>query len=416
MLLALGISHKTAPISVRERFAFTTNELQPALEDLHHATGAKESLLLSTCNRTEVYCYGATRSDILAWWQSHRSFQDDFLTPHIYHHTNHMAVAHLMRVAAGLDSLVLGEPQILGQLKEAYRAAKEQGVLGKQLSRLCQSAFQVAKIVRSSTGISTMPVSVAYAAVNLAKHIFTDLKDTTALLIGAGDTIVLTAQHLKQAGVGKLVIANRTYERGQAVARQLDACSILLNDLPDFLPKADIVVSATSAPVPIIGKGAMESALKQRKHKPIFMVDLAVPRDIEPEVAQLQDVYLYTVDDLQGMITENTKARLQAAKEAEKIVLEKSKDYMTWLHSQDAFRIIQQFRDQMQIMCAEELAAGLKLLESGKTAESVMQRFAHNVTQKLLHTPTVRLRRAAYQQEDRVLELFRTLLEVDPHN
>ncbi len=416
MLLALGISHKTAPISVRERFAFTADEVQRALEDLHQETGAEEALLLSTCNRTEVYCYGAAKSDILTWWQSRRSLKDNLLTPHLYHHTNHMAVAHMMRVASGLDSLVLGEPQILGQLKDAYRSAKEQGLLGKQLSRLCQSAFQVAKIVRTSTGISTMPVSVAYAAVNLAKHIFSDLKETTALLIGAGDTIVLTAQHLKQAGVGKLIIANRTYERGQAVARQFDASSILLNDLPDFLPKADIVVSATSAPVPIIGKGAMESALKQRKHKPIFMVDLAIPRDIEPEVAQLQDVYLYTVDDLQGMITENAKARLQAAKEAEKIVLEKSQDYMTWLHSQDAFRIIQQFRDQMQTMCSEELATALKLLEAGKTAEWVMQRFAHNVTQKLLHVPTVRLRRAAYRQEDHVLELFKTLLEVDLQN
>jgi glutamyl-tRNA reductase len=413
MLLALGISHKTAPISVREGFAFTTDEVRTALGDLQKQTNAQEALLLSTCNRTEIYCYGAAKSEILNWWQSHRALNVNILTPHIYHHTNHMAVAHLMRVAAGLDSLVLGEPQILGQLKDAYRTAKQQGVLGKQLSRLCQSAFQVAKIVRTSTGISTLPVSVAYAAVNLAKHIFSNLQDTTALLVGAGDTILLTAQHLKQAGVGKLIIANRTYERGQAVANQVNASNILLSDLPEFLSKADIVVSATSAPVPIIGKGAMESALKQRKNRPVFMVDLAVPRDIEPEVAQLQDVYLYTVDDLQGMITENAKARLQAAKEAEKIVIEKSKDYMLWLHSQDAFRIIQQFRDQMNTMCAEELSTSMKLLESGKSAESVMQRFAHHVTQKLLHVPTMRLRRAAHKQENQVLDLFKTLLEVN---
>lgn len=413
MLLALGLSHKTAPVAIRERFAFTTDEIQSALDDLQQETGVHEALLLSTCNRTEIYCYGSTKLEVLAWWQSRRALQANALTPYVYHHNNHMAVSHLMRVAAGLDSLVVGEPQILGQLKDAYRVAKQQGMLGKQLSRLCQSAFQVAKIVRTSTGISAMPVSVAYAAMSLAKHIFADLQDTTALLIGAGDTILLTAQHLKQAGVGKIIIANRTYERGQAVARQVNATSILLSDLPDFLPKADIVVSATSAPVPIIGKGAMESALKQRKNRPIFMVDLAIPRDIEPEVAQLQDVYLYTVDDLQGMITENTKARLQAAKEAEKIVMEKSKDYMAWLHSQDAFRIIQQFRDQMNRMCAGELAASLKLLESGKTAEWVMQRFAHNVTQKLLHVPTVRLRRAGHQQEEDVLDLFKALLEYD---
>ncbi|MFJ2466449.1 glutamyl-tRNA reductase, partial [Pseudomonas sp. NPDC087615] len=302
-------------------------------------------------------------------------------------------VRHMMRVASGLDSLVLGEPQILGQMKSAYAVAREAGTIGPLLGRLFQATFNAAKQVRTDTAIGENPVSVAFAAVSLAKQIFSDLQRSQALLIGAGETITLVARHLHELGVRRIVVANRTLERASLLAEQFGAHAVLLSDIPAELVRSDIVISSTASQLPILGKGAVESALKLRKHKPIFMVDIAVPRDIEPEVGELDDVYLYSVDDLHEVVAENLKSRQGAAQAAEEMVSVGADDFMVRLRELAAVDVLKAYRQQSERLRDEELQKALRLLANGGNAEEVLGQLARGLTNKLLHAPSVQLKK-----------------------
>ncbi len=414
-LLALGLNHKTAPVDIRERVTFGPDIIVGALRSLCDQPGLEEAVILSTCNRTELYC--AVDGDdgperVGRWLSQFHGLELETISPYLYRHENRDSVAHLLRVACGLDSMVLGEPQILGQVKQAYQTASDAATTGKLLGRLFQHTFSVAKQVRTDTAIGHSPVSIAFAAVSLARQIFSDLARQTALLIGAGETIELAARHLHQHGIGRIVVANRTLERAHNLANQFDGYAIGLTEIPAHLPEADIVISSTASPLPVLGKGTVESALKKRRHQPIFMVDIAVPRDIEAEVGDLNDVYLYTVDDLQEVIEENMRSRREAAEQAQEIIDLHTDEFMGWLRSLDAVDMIQDYRRKAEQVRDEVLARALKQLRAGKTPEQAMQYLAHTLTNKLLHTPSTRIRQAGVDGELALLEAANTLLQI----
>ena len=417
-ILAIGLNHKTAPVEIRERVTFGPDIIAGALRSLTARVEVAEAVILSTCNRTEVYC--VLRADgeapVRAWLSAFHGVSEDRLAPYLYAHIGQDAVRHLMLVASGLDSMVLGEPQILGQVKAAFTSAEACGCNGKLLGRLFQHCFSVAKQVRTDTAIGHSPVSVAFAAVSLARQIFSDLATQTALLIGAGETIELAARHLHQHGIGRIVVANRTVERAHSVATQFDGFAIALTEIVNHLPEADIVVSSTASPLPVLGKGAVERALKMRRHRPVLMIDLAVPRDIEPEVASLSDVYLYTVDDLQGVVDEGLRSRREAALQAQEIIDVHAGEFMAWLRSLDAVNLIQGFRQGAEQVRDEVLTRALQQLQTGRPAEEVLGFLAHTLTNKLLHTPSVRLRQAGREGNVQLLDAANDLfqLSADP--
>jgi glutamyl-tRNA reductase len=308
--------------------------------------------------------------------------------------------------------MVLGEPQIFGQVKAAFQTAQESGATGKLLGRLFQHAFSVAKQVRTDTAIGSSPVSVAFAAVSLARQIFTELEHQTALLLGAGETIELAARHLHQNGIGRIVVANRTVERAHSLASQFDGFAIALTEIPHHLPEADIVIASTASPLPVLGKGTVETALKKRKHRPIFMVDLAVPRDIEPEVAELDDVYLYTIDDLAEVIEENRRSRIEAAVEADEIIEYHTAEFLSWLRSLDAVDLIQSYRQRAEHLRDDVLCRALRMLENGKSAEESLGFLAHTLTNKLLHAPSSRLRQAGRDGQVDLLEAANEIFQL----
>ncbi len=412
-LIALGLNHKTAPVAIREQVAFEPTQIITALNGLVALPAINEAAILSTCNRTEIYCNidKDDDSDALQWFLKQHGLELKTSSDFLYRHFDELSIRHMLRVACGLDSMVLGEPQILGQLKTAYRQAEEAGTVGSQLSRLFQYAFSVAKHVRSETAIGANPVSVAFAAVSLAKQIFTDLHQQTALMVGAGETIELAARHLRDNNIGRMMIANRSIERAQDLARQVGGEPMLLSSLPDFMPQADIIISSTASQLPIIGKGAVESALKQRRRQPMFMVDIAVPRDIEPEVGALRDVYLYNVDDLEAVIAENRKSRQAAADQAETIIDQKVEEFLEWQRSLQAVHTIRTFRDNAQFIRQQALDKALHNLAQGKSAEEVLELLAHTLTNKLLHTPTTRLDQAAREGRLELLEAASEILK-----
>jgi glutamyl-tRNA reductase len=413
-LLVLGLNHKTAPVAIRERLTFGPDVLRGALQDIASMSGVHEAAILSTCNRTEVYCavQDAGPEQVSEWIGDFQGLAHEELGPYLYAHEDAEAVRHLLRVASGLDSMVLGEPQILGQVKSAYQKAIEADTAHKLLSRLFQHSFAVAKQVRTDTAIGHSPVSVAFAAVNLARQIFSDLASQTALLIGAGETMELAARHLHQQGVGRIVVANRTLERAHQLAAQFDGYAIGLTEIATHLAEADIVISSTASPLPVVGKGTVESALKKRKHRPIFMVDIAVPRDIEAEVAELSDIYLYTVDDLEEVIQENLRSRQEAAEQAEEIIELQTTELMGWLRSLDAVDMIQSYRRQAEDLRDQVLGRAQRMLAGGKPPEEVLRFLAHTLTNKLLHTPSTRIRRAGYEGESDLLEAATALFEL----
>lgn len=413
-LFAFGINHKTAPVEIREKVAFAPEKLPAALKDLTHSADIHEAAIVSTCNRTELYC-GIDANNgqaIIDWFRQYHSLSASELDPYIYAHADTDAVQHLLRVASGLDSLVLGEPQILGQIKDAYATATEAGTIGRQLNRLFQHTFTVAKQVRTDTAIGASPVSVAFAAVSLAKQIFANLNEHTALLIGAGDTIELVARHLKEQDVKNIIVANRTVERAQTLAEQFNGEAIVLADMPDRLVDADIIISSTASQLPILGKGAVERALKLRKHRPMFMVDIAVPRDIEPEVSSLNDVYLYTVDDLQEVIEEGRQSREEAAQQAEEIIELQVDHFMGWLRSLDAVDTIRAVREQAEEVRDEVLNNARRQLAGGKDPEQVLNELARTLTNKLVHEPSVQMNRAAYDGREDILNTARELFSL----
>jgi glutamyl-tRNA reductase len=370
-----------------------------------------EVTILSTCNRTEVYCRldaDDSRKAVKWFCDFHRLPAND-IQPHLYLFPDQEAVKHAFRVAAGLDSMVLGEPQILGQMKTAFTLAHKTGTTGKILNRLFQQTFSVAKQVRTDTAIGASAVSVAYAAVSLARKIFKNLAEKQVLLIGAGETIELVARHLLEQGVTRLLVANRTSERAQLLASACGGEAISLSEMPERLAEADIVISSTASQLPILGKGAVESALKARRHQPMFMVDLAVPRDIEPEVGELADVYLYTVDDLRETIQENIQSRQDAAKEAEKIIDIQVVDFMHWVRSLDSVPAIRALRDTTAAVCEAELKRAQRRLARGDDPQQVMEQLARALTNKYTHAPSDALKKAGHDGDAQLLEAARRL-------
>ncbi|WP_299598857.1 glutamyl-tRNA reductase [uncultured Microbulbifer sp.] len=408
-ILALGINHDSAPVAVRERVAFAPEVMPSALADARAVLDCPELAILSTCNRTEIYGE-VTPESVLAWISQYHDVPMEQLSSCYYQFTDETAVRHIMRVACGLDSMVLGEPQILGQMKSAYAVARESGSVGSTLHNVFQQVFSVAKKVRTETAIGENPVSVAFAAVSLASRIFTDLGQQTALLIGAGETIELVARHLLDKGVKKLIVANRTLQRAQSLAEEFGAEAILLADIPDYLPRADIVISSTASQLPILGKGAVETALKQRRHSPMFMVDIAVPRDIEPQVGKLDDVYLYTVDDLRGVIDEGKRLREKAAEAADLIVDAAAQDFMREHRSLRAVDSIRSYRQQAQGISKDELEKTLIQLRTGGDPEQLLEQLARSLTNKLIHAPTVALRQATADGDMERLRIAREII------
>jgi len=417
-LVALGINHKTAPLNVREKVAFSPEQLPAALQDLIELSTLKEAALLSTCNRMELYLHVAETdiNSVFEWLKSHKSLNDTDLDGCHYMYLGEQAVSHMMKVASGLDSMVLGEPQILGQLKQAFSIARSAGTMGTHLERLFQQSFSVAKTVRTETEIGSSAVSVAYAAVTLAKRLFSTLDNSTALFIGAGETIELAAKHFTDQANIQTIFANRTREKAAELAQQHQGEGISLSEIPGFLPRADIVISSTASPLPILGKGLVENVIKQRKHKPIFMIDLAVPRDIEAEVAELPDIYLYDIDDLQDVIEENKKIRERAAAEAQLIIDQQSKRFMEWRRSLDAVSTIRVFRDKYQELANAELDRSLIRLEKGEPAEQILRDMSRRLTNKFLHEPTRQLSEAGSQGDTESLERARNLFSLDQGN
>jgi glutamyl-tRNA reductase len=411
-LLALGLNHKTAPVRIRERAAVTIEHLDEALRDISSHRAISEAAIISTCNRTELYCRQEEHDPqaLVDWLCNYHHLKIDTVVPYLYRHPGEDAVRHAFRVASGLDSMVLGEPQILGQMKEAFSIAHKTGATGKVLNRLFQQTFAVAKQVRTDTDIGASAVSVAYAAVSLAKRIFADISKENVLLIGAGDTIELAGRYLHDQGVRHIIVANRTLERAQQLARDFDGEAISLAELPSRLAEADILVSSTASTLPILGKGAVEQALKQRKHKPMFLVDLAVPRDIEEQVADLNDVYLYSVDDLREVIQENIEARQAAAEEAEKIIELHSAQFMRWLRGLDAVPTILEIREHIDHISATELERARRRLRAGDDPEKVMAQLARSLVQKFAHAPSDALNKA--EPDDTLIHAARRLFNL----
>jgi len=415
VILVVGLNHKTAPVEIRERVAFGPDILGGALRSLTALAPIREGCILSTCNRTEIYCsVSADGGDpVTDWLGRFHGLDPARLGPYLYTRLDREAVAHLLRVTSGLDSMVLGEPQIMGQVKTAFQAASADGATGKLLGRLFQNAFAVAKQVRTDTAIGNSPVSVAFAAVTLAQQIFSDLNDQTALLIGAGETIELAARHLHQHEIGRILVANRTVERAHGLAVQCNGSAIALTEVANHLPQVDILITSTASPLPILGKGTVERALKRRKHRPIFMVDLAVPRDIEPEIGELDDIYLYTVDDLRDVVAEGLRSRREAAEQAEEIIDFHTEEFLCWLRSLDAVTMIRDYRDHAERLRDQVLAKALRQLEGGKPPAEVVGFLAHTLTNKLLHGPSTRLCQAGREGREELLEAANALFQLN---
>lgn len=403
-LFAFGINHQTAPLSVREQIAFNVDSMEPALRDLVGNSAVKEATILSTCNRTEVYCSTNSPTQVVDWLANYHQLPSADLVPYIYQLPQEQAVKHAFRVASGLDSMVLGEPQILGQMKQAVRQAEQAGTMGFLLHKLFQRTFSVAKDVRTQTEIGANLVSMAAAAVKLAERIFPGIEDQRVLFIGAGEMIELNAVHFAARNPKQITVANRTIERAQALARRINGNAITLNELPDQLAHHDIIVTSTASQLPILGKGMVERALKERKHRPLFIVDLAVPRDVEKEVSELRDVFLYTVDDLSEVVRDGLDARQGAVKEAEVIIDSGVNDFVHWMESREVVPTIRTIRDHAERQRRAEMEKALRLLAKGESAEKVLESFGNALTNKFLHAPTQTLNQAQANEREALLD------------
>ncbi len=395
----LGLNHRTAPLALREKVAFDEKRLVVALRALRQERGVAEVVILSTCNRTEVYWAGSASGAELSQWLERHHEHDLKLTASLYVHREQSAVEHAFNVASGLDSMVLGEPQILGQLKDAYRIAQETGSTGPYLNKLFQAAFSAAKRVRSETQIGTNAVSLASATVSLARRMYADLSAHTALMIGAGEMITLASRHFRAAGVKRIVIANRTRGRAEILAAAVAGAAIDLGQLDAALVEADIVISCTASPTPLITKAAAAAAARLRRRRPIFMVDLAVPRDIEPGVADLEDIYLFSIDDLQQLIDENRQQREVAAGGARLLIGEEVARFLTESRAQEAGPAIRALRQQADSIRQQTLEQARRMLSAGKPADEALEYLANALTNRLLHAPTQALRQASEAAE-----------------
>jgi len=403
--IALGLNHQTAPIALRETVAVEAGQLQEALKALQSLNGVHEAAVLSTCNRTEIYAQidSGAELELMQWLSRQHGLSVDSLQTYLYQHHDAQAVRHLFRVAAGLDSLILGEPQILGQVKTAWQAARDAHSVNGALDRLFQQTFSVAKRVRTDTRIGAHPVSVAFAAVRMAQRLFSRLDHATVMLIGAGDTIELSARHLSDAKVKRLLIANRTLEHAQTLATQHGGVALPLQDIDRHLFEADIVISATASREPILSKAMLQTALKARRNKPMFLLDLAVPRDIAADVAELADVYLYTVDDLEQVIEDNRASRREAANEAEVIIDLQVQHFWAWTQAQGNQNALKDLRSHGVQTRDALLEQAREQLANGQDPHAVLTVLAHQLTNKLLHAPTAALREAALRGDAELL-------------
>lgn len=416
--MIVGINHQSAPVSIREKVAFSGEQLPEALLRLKQSSELDELCILSTCNRTEIYAIDsdANSDDIVRWLCEFHQIDLQSLKSSIYSFRDDDAVSHIMRVAAGLDSMVLGEPQILGQMKEAFSIAVDTGTIGTQLNHLSQNTFRIAKKVRTDTAIGETNVSVASTAVNLATNLFGNLEQCKVLLIGAGETIELVAKHLQQAGISHFVVANRTLSNAERLANEINGSYTDLSRLHDHLGEIDLVFSSTGSQLPILGKGMVERVIKERKHRPIFMVDLAVPRDIEPEISDLPDIYLYTIDDLQLIVSDNMNVREGAASDAQRIVIEAVVDYRQQHQSLKARDLLVEFRERHQLLKNQELEKAVQRLSKGDNPEEVLASFANQLLNKMMHQPSITIKEAAAENHLQTLQAVSRLydLEFDP--
>lgn len=415
-LLTVGLNHNTAPLAVRETVAFPPAQCQEALTRLVRLPQVAEGAILSTCNRTELYAVSRDADDagLRHWLCDQRGLDAAGLAPHFYVYRDRDSIRHTLRVAAGLDSMILGESQILGQMKDAFRQAQEARSAGPLITRLFEHSFAVAKTVRSETAIGANPVSVAYAGVSLARQIFSDFGEVTAMLIGAGDTVELTARHLADAGLHRLIFANRSLERAQTLAQRFKGYAIPLEDIDAHLAEADMVVASTAAPAYVVPLDIVRKAVRRRRRKPMFMLDLAVPRDVDPAVGELEDVYLYTVDDLQGVIRENLRSRHQAALVADSMIDARIDEFYAWLDSRRAAATIRALRHDAHDQREEVLAKARRMIAAGKDPDEALTFLARTLTNKLMHGPSAALRHARGDEQRDLLDSVRRLYDLDP--
>jgi glutamyl-tRNA reductase len=420
--IVIGINHRSAPVAIREKVVFAEPDLPSALAGLGTVAQVRESLIVSTCNRTELYCYLDAEADspiraqalpLVEWLARWHQLDTSDVHDCLYHHGDSEAVRHAFGVAAGLDSMVLGEAQILGQLKDAYRLAQQHGSTGPYLNRLFQAAFSAAKRVRTETRIGASAVSVASAAVSMARTVFESFAEHTVLLVGAGDTIALTARHLHASGARRMIVANRTLERAQELAAEFNAYAITLEQLPERLHEADIVITSTASPTPVITYKAVKAALRARKRKPIFMVDIAVPRDIEAEVAELDDIYLFTVDHLQNIVSDNLAARQDAAQDAHQLLSEEVQHFTQLLRTLDAVPTIRHLRSEAEAVRAHTIDQAQRMLSHGRPAQEVLEFLADTLTHRLLHAPSQRLREAGEHGETELIRAAQELFALN---
>jgi glutamyl-tRNA reductase len=411
-LFALGLNHTTAPVSVRERVAFQLDSLAGALRDLLGQPRVKEAAILSTCNRTEVYFNGGEARSVLQWLEAFHRLPSASLEPHIYTLAQERAVPHAFRVASGLDSMVLGEPQILGQLKQAVKSAQAAGSLGLVLNRLFQRSFAVAKDVRTRTDIGSASISMAAAAVRLAERIFPSIAEQRVLLIGAGEMVDLCATHFAARSPKSITVANRTLERGAELASRIHADAITLNELPERLARFDIVVTSTASSLPILGKGMLERAIKARRHAPMFIVDLAVPRDVEPEARGLDDVFLYSVDDLANIVRDNLQIRVEAVREAEAMIAVQAENFLRWLEGRTIVPTITALHGHHDALRSAELERAKRLLANGAPPEQVLDQLARGLTNKLLHAPMQALNAAGEAERAELMAVLQRVYQL----
>ena len=415
-LLAFGLNHHTAPLSIREKLAFPAETLPRALDSLVASQAAREAAIVSTCNRTEIYCCSPDPHAALSWLCQFHDLSLAEVEPYLYRMEASGAARHAFRVASGLDSMVLGETQILGQLKDAVRSAEHAGTLGTMLNGLFQRTFAVAKEVRSSTAVGASSVSMSAAAVKLAEQIFPSIAELNVLFVGAGEMIELVATHFAARNPSCITVANRTLERGQRLAEQFGGNAITLSELPEALARYDVVVTSTASQLPMIGKGMVERAIKARRHRPMFMLDLAVPRDIELEVAQLDDVFLYSVDDIAGIVEVGKEARQQAAAEAETIIQARVAEFSDWLKKRETVPLIRALRDEADRARRHALEAAMKQLARGDAPEKVLEALSLQLTNKLMHPPTQALSSGSGAEHDAQVQAIARLYRLHPES
>ena len=408
-LLALGINHHTAPLAIREQVAFGPEKLVQALHELTQSQRASEVAILSTCNRTELYCNTASPDSVTQWLADFHHIERRELAPYLYALPRELAAQHAFRVAAGLDSMVLGETQILGQMKQAVQTAEQAGTLGLLLHKLFQRTFSVAKEVRTSTEIGANSVSMAAAAVRLAERIFPTIKEQACLFIGAGEMIELCLTHFAAQHPRRMTVANRTAERARPLAERFGAGVIPLTALPEELPAYDIIITSTASQLPILGKGLLERAIKQRRHRPIFIVDLAVPRDVEAEVADLNDVFLYSVDDLGQVVREGMDNRVAQVVQAEAIIETRVESFVHWMECREVVPVIRSLRDSAERHRRHEFDKAQKALARGGDPLVVLEAMSHALSNKLLHGPTHALNHVLTDERAQLVRLISQL-------